>query len=328
MIEFQNQIQQNKQFKDLCNSELNCNSFLFESQDSVFLNNFAYSFAKFLMCENNVDNKPCNNCTQCKKVELLSHSDVILYPKNNKNILVDDVKSLIEDAVLTPVESDKKIYIFCNFSSANSQSQNKLLKILEEPPKNVYIFLCVTNINKILPTILSRCKKIRLEALSNSEIKSCLPLDINLTSEQITTILDFSQGSIEKALNFCSSNEFLQVYNNCLQTLVEMKDSKTLLAYSTKFSKEKQTFETALDIFELLFRDILMLRLGHEELVKNKNILDKLALLAGDYDSDALDKIIKKIYFIKKQLSFNCNYILLIDNLLLYILEVKFLCKK
>ena len=65
----------------------------------------------------------------------------LTYIKSNKNILVDDVKNLIEDAVLTPVESDKKIYIFKNFSSANTQSQNKLLKILEEPPKNVYIFL-------------------------------------------------------------------------------------------------------------------------------------------------------------------------------------------
>lgn len=279
------------------------------------------------MCEGE-GARPCNKCSQCRKVELLSHSDVILYPKNNKNILVDDVKNLIEDVILTPVESDKKIYIFNNFSSANTQSQNKLLKILEEPPKNVYIFLCVTNINKVLPTILSRCKKIRLEAMSNKEVLSCLPQSERFTEEQLSTILDFSQGSIEKALSFCASDEFLKIYNSCIQTLIEMKDSKTLIAYSTKFSKDKQTFETALDIFELLFRDVLMLRLGQEDLVKNKNILDKLAELSSDFDSDAVDKIIKRIYFIKKQLSFNCNYVLLIDNLLLYILEVKFLCKK
>ena len=204
----------------------------------------------------------------------------------------------------------------------------KLLKILEEPPKNVYIFLCVTNINKVLPTILSRCKKIRLEAMSSKEVLSCLPQSERFTEEQLSTILDFSQGSIEKALSFCASDEFLKIYNSCIQTLIEMKDSKTLIAYSTKFSKDKQTFETALDIFELLFRDVLMLRLGQEDLVKNKNILDKLAELSSDFDSDAVDKIIKRIYFIKKQLSFNCNYVLLIDNLLLYILEVKFLCKK
>ena len=311
MIQYQNQIQQNSQFKNLCNSTLNCNSFLFESQDSVLLNNFAYSFAKFLMCESSSDNNPCNNCSQCKKVELLSHSDVIIYPKSNKNILVDDVKNLIEDAVLTPVESDKKIYIFKNFSSANTQSQNKLLKILEEPPKNVYIFLCVTNINKVLPTILSRCKKIRLETLSNEQIKSCLPEQLTLSNEQLATVLDFAQGSIEKALDFCSSDNFLKTYNDCVQTLLEMKDSKTLLLYSTKFNKDKQIFEDCLDIFELLFRDILMIRLGQESLIKNKNIFEKLAIIANDFDSDAIDKIIKKIYFIKKQLTFNCNYIFL-----------------
>ena len=144
MIEYQNLILQNSQFKSLCNQPLNCNSFLFESADEIFLNNFSYCFAKYIFC-NNLQNKPCNLCIQCQKVGLLTHSDLKIYPKNNKNILVDDVKDLIENINLTPIESDYKVFIFNNFSSANQQSQNKLLKILEEPPKNSFIILSQSN---------------------------------------------------------------------------------------------------------------------------------------------------------------------------------------
>lgn len=326
MIEYQNLILQNNQFKSLCNQYLNCNSFLFESADEVFLNNFSYCFAQHIFCTN-LQNKPCNLCIQCQKVSLLTHSDLKVYPKNNKNILVDDVKDLIENVNLTPIESDYKVFIFNNFSSANQQSQNKLLKILEEPPKNTFIILNVTNINKVLPTISSRCKKIRLMPLSREELNNFVNLSAISQSEK-ETILDIAQGSLTKVLNYANNNEFSLTFSSCIKCLTEMRDSRQLIKYSTMISGSKQTFEMSLEIFESIFRDVLMLRLNKPNLVKNNNIYDKLVLIAQTLDSDGVDLIIKKIYSIKKQLEFNCNYILLVDNLLLYILEVKFLCNK
>lgn len=326
MIEYQNLVLQNNQFKSLCNQQLNCNSFLFESNDEIFLNNFSYCFAQFIFCTN-TQNKPCNSCIQCQKVGLLKHSDLKIYPKNNKNILVDDIKDLIENVNLTPIESEYKVFIFNNFSSANIQSQNKLLKILEEPPKNTFILLNVTNINKVLPTVASRCKKIRLSPLSNEEIKNNVSLP-NLSDSGIQTIVDLSGGSLTRALNYANNEDFIATFKNCIKTLTEMRDSKQLIKYSTSLSKTKQSFEMALEIFESIFRDVLMVRLNKPNLIKNNNIYDKLVLIAGALNADAIDLIIKKIYAIKKQLEFNCNYVLLVDNLLLYILEVKFLCNK
>ena len=322
---FESCIQKNKQFLALCSENQNCNSFLFESADNVLLENFAFSFAKFLLCEG--ENKPCNCCLNCQKTSLLSHADVVIYPKSNKNILVDDVKDLIQNINLTPVESDKKIFIFKNFSSANTQSQNKLLKILEEPPKNAYIILCVSNINKVLPTVLSRCKKYRLLPLSNQDLADCLS-QTQLNNQNMATILDFADGSLEKALEFNGDSAFMTAFNACLDALKNMKDSKTMLKFSIPFTQDKKVFECAIDIFETVFRDMLMVRFSKQNLVKNKNLLADISALSMQYDADAIDKIIKRLYLIKQQLSFNCNYVLLVDNLLLYILEVKFLCNK
>lgn len=324
MINYQDLILQNKQFKELCNQEINCNSFLFESRDELFLENFSYCYAQRLLCTNN-SYKPCKTCIQCQKVTLLKHSDLHIYPKNNKSILVEDIKDLIENINLTPVESDIKVFILNNFSSATVQAQNKLLKILEEPPKNTYIFLNVTNINKVLPTIISRCKKNRLLPLSKNEIKSILK---NYSNDKIEAVIDICQGSLTKAMNYIENEDFSKIYKSCLNTLSNMQDSRKLIKYANLFNSNKKHFEIALEIFESIFRDVLMLRLKKSELVENKNIINELINIAQLLDADAVDLLIKKIYSIKKQIEFNCNYVLLIDNFLLYYLEVKYLCNK
>lgn len=326
MIEYQNLILNNNQFKTICNQKLNCNSFLFESVDELYLQNFSYCFAQYLFC-NNQTNKPCNNCLSCKKVSRLAIADLVTYPKNNKTVLVDDIKNLIENVNLTPIESEIKVYIFNNFSSANQQSQNKLLKILEEPPKNTYIILNVTNINKVLPTIISRCKKITLKKLSNEELLNNLP-QTSLSTQSLQTIINLADGNLTRVVNYSLNPEFLQTYKDTLFTLSNLKDSKQLLMYSIKFNKSKKTFEYFLEILETIFHDCLLIRLNKQNLVNNSQSLTELKTYSEMLDADSLYKLIKKIYEIKKQLEFNCNFVLLVDNFLLYYLEVKFLCNK
>ena len=324
MIEFENIILNNKQFLDKAEEDLNGNSFLFESQDEVLLNNFAYDFAKFLLCSG--AKKPCNVCLNCQKVTLLSHPDLTIYPiGGRKNILTEDIKDLIEHIYLSPIETDKKVYVLQNFSSANTSAQNKLLKILEEPPKNVYIILCVTNISKVLPTIISRTQRTRLNPLSDNDIKRCLD-SINASSDD--TILSLSGGNLTKAISHSDDEDFASMYRAVLSCIVDMKSSQELIKYSYNLSAFKGQTATILEIFESFYRDMLMLLLGKENLTRNKKLLSEFQKVLPEYNGDSIDLIIKRIYEVKKQLDFNCNTNLLIDNLLLYILEVKFLCNR
>ena len=321
MIEFEDIILNNPQFLSLTQESLNCNSFLFESNDEVFLSNFSYCFAKFIMCDG--EHKPCGECLNCKKISLLSHADLNIYPKGHKGILTEDVKDLIENIYLSPIESDKKVFVINNFSYSTISAQNKLLKILEEPPKNVYIILNVTNINKVLPTILSRCKKLRLNPLSDSEIKQNLA---SLPAEKQDYVVGVVEGNLSKAIMYASSEEFFDIYKNVLSCIVDMKDSKQLAMFSYGLCKFKGENQTILEVFESLYRDMLLLKLKREDLVKNKGAIKALLSVIDSYNGDSIDLIIRRLYDIKKQLDFNCNSVLLFDNLLLYILEVKFLC--
>lgn len=322
MIEYEDIILENDQFKNFCKGDINASSFMFISDDEVFLNNFSYCFAKFLFCLDKTT-KPCKKCETCKKVSLLSFSDLVIYPKKHTSILVEDIKDLTSNIYLAPLEGDKKVFILNNFSSATVQAQNKLLKILEEPPANSFIILNVTNENKVLSTIKSRCKKLRLNRLSEKEI-----LLATKSFDENKNVAFLSDGNLTKAINYYNDSNFGEIYNACLKTLIQMKDSRSLVKFSSMLSKKREDINLVLEIFESFFRDILLTRLNKENLVKNKIALASLILIKDEYTSSCLDKILRKINEVREHLNFNCNAVFLIDNLLLYILEVKFLCKE
>ena len=325
-VEFSEFILNHPQFKLLREEKKNSrltHAYILESADKLFVDNFSLLFASMIFC--NQEGAPCMSCVECQKVGLESHADLCILPKE-KSIVVDDVKMLIENSVLKPLESDCKVFIFKDFSNATVQAQNKLLKILETPPENVYIILNVENINAVLPTIISRCKKIRLEKFDNETIKEIVRK--NNPKVDVNVIAEASGGSLQRALNFAQDAEFNDCYELAIFTLENLKSSATLLSVSSKIVEKKNYFDNYLEILISMLRDILLIRLRRENYVENKQLLERLKTLSLEFNADCVDLIIKKIYAIKKQLEFNCNPTVCIDNLLLYILEVKYLCNK
>ena len=70
-----------------------------------------------------------------------------------------DIDELIAQTYIKPIESEKRVFALVNTASMNGPAQNKLLKTLEEPPKNVFILMGIENESAILPTVKSRIKK-------------------------------------------------------------------------------------------------------------------------------------------------------------------------
>lgn len=128
----------------------------------------ALEAAKFLsmyvVCTS--DNKPCKVCEQCHKAEIKAHADIsYAYPeKKSKTYSIEQMRSIIKDAYIRPNEADAKVYIFEEADNRLTQiAQNSFLKLLEEPPKNVYFILLSESAQKLLVTILSRCTVVRLK---------------------------------------------------------------------------------------------------------------------------------------------------------------------
>lgn len=112
------------------------------------------------------DSKPCKVCEQCHKAEIKAHADIsYAYPeKKSKTYSIEQMRSIIKDAYIRPNEADAKVYVFENADNRLSDIvQNSFLKLLEEPPQNVYFILLCESAQKLLVTILSRCTVVRLK---------------------------------------------------------------------------------------------------------------------------------------------------------------------
>ena len=97
-------------------------------------------------------------------------ADLKIYPKPEKKLTVEAAAEIVDDAYLRPVEGDKKLYIISGFEEASALFQNKLLKILEEPPQGVYFLLGATSLAPVLDTIVSRVKTLEIPPFTQEEI--------------------------------------------------------------------------------------------------------------------------------------------------------------
>jgi hypothetical protein len=103
-----------------------------------------------------------------------SFPDCHFYPEGDKKMTVEGISDLMEDCALRPLEADKKLYVLVGFEQASPVVQNKLLKILEEPPQNVVFLLGATATASILDTVRSRVKLLTIAPFSPAQIKEAL----------------------------------------------------------------------------------------------------------------------------------------------------------
>lgn len=119
---------------------------------------FAWKLAAAIICAN-PDQKPCLACPHCQKAARRIHPDInkIDRKPEAKEIYVDQIRALREDAVIMPNEASKKVYILCHAGSMNVFAQNAILKLLEEPPESAAFILVANHPAELLPTVRSRC---------------------------------------------------------------------------------------------------------------------------------------------------------------------------
>lgn len=119
--------------------------------------------AKMLVCEN-PRITPCGECENCRKAKEKIHPDIITVkkPDDKKHFVKDDVKRMVGEAYLTPNEASTKVYIISEVQLMTEESQNLLLKILEEPPVYTSFILTAQTANAVIGTVLSRVVRLRL----------------------------------------------------------------------------------------------------------------------------------------------------------------------
>ena len=293
-------------------------AYIFNSFDEVKNFNSALLFSMIINCEN--ESKPCLKCSSCVKQMKNTALDLNIYPKNN-SIVVEDIENIIENVYVVPNEFKYKVYILKDFESANLSSQNKFLKTLEEPPKNVVFILTTNNLDKVLDTIKSRSEIINLPKVNENELKAIFGQDLNIR------ILENSYYEIGKFLKHTKEENFEDVFNFCLDLLENMNASTDLLKYASAILKDKANLETYYLCLINLFRDLTVVKLD-ESLLINKSEKERLKLISEGFKGESLKNILDYLIKANNELNFNANKSLVVDCLLLKIVEEKNIWKK
>ena len=204
----------------------------------------AMSFVQYLLCENKQDSDSCGECPTCSKVSNLQHPDVhfsfptvqaeaktsdeqfamwremILenpYAGLNQWINVSDPKGrkpiiskhqsekIVKKLSLKSFEGRHKVSVIWMADEMNMVCANKLLKIIEEPPKDTVFILIVESQEKVLSTILSRTQLVKVKQLEDEVIRKALKDKKGIDGESAKSIVSRSEGNLSNALEMASS---------------------------------------------------------------------------------------------------------------------------
>lgn len=295
-------------------------SHIFLCEDDFSAKVFSFLVAQTLLCENK---NACGKCGSCKKVLAGTHPDLIVLPKE-KTFMVADASKVIENAYSKPINSENKVFLLNDFHLANIASQNKILKILEEPNSNVFFIINATNEKKILQTVLSRAQKHFVQFFEKDKLKEILNFN---KIEFSQSAISLSGGYLGKALAFSENKDFFNNYEFVLNVLQNMKTSKDIIKFSAQMS-ERSSFVLKLEIFENFFRNILLYNNTYDEKLLLSET-EKLTILpfAKEFSTSSVLSILDRLTKAKMFYDSNVSLFVVADNLLLGILEDKFLFK-
>ncbi len=159
---------------------------------------------------------PCGVCSACKRIYSGNFPDVSYLEKahGKATIGVDELREFREDMFLSSTEAEFKFYIIEEGDTLTPAAQNALLKVLEEPPKNVHIIMLVSEADKLLSTIKSRTQYVQLELFEYGELKDHVTElmgaaeELSFTSpERLKAILLASQGVIGNAVSMLDASK-------------------------------------------------------------------------------------------------------------------------
>ncbi|MCR5775440.1 MAG: hypothetical protein K6G42_10190 [Lachnospiraceae bacterium] len=134
-------------------------AYIFEGAKGTGRTELAMYTAGLLLCDSDINKRPCGECHACKLIESGNHPDLrIIRHESRTTVKIEEIREqLIGDISIRPYYGGRKIYIIPNAELMSIGAQNAILKTIEEPPEYALIILIADSGEKLLSTIRSRC---------------------------------------------------------------------------------------------------------------------------------------------------------------------------
>ncbi len=262
--------------------------------------------AKAVNCESPVNGDPCCRCPSCLGIESGSFLDVLELDAASNNG-VDQVRALRDEAIYSPANVRKRVYIVDEVHMLSTPAFNALLKILEEPPEHLMFILATTELHKVPATILSRCQRFSFKRITPADVAKRLSYvareeQIDLTGDGAELLSRLADGALRDGLSLldqCAAAggtidsaavlEVLGLAGNLqtaqLMECVLRRDAKAALLLLNQLYAGGKDVGAVLGELSTLTRDLLLRRTAPE---------GGTSLLSGGFDSVTLDRLGKE----------------------------------
>jgi DNA polymerase III delta prime subunit len=321
-------------------------AFMFAGEENIGKNFSARQFAKVMNCLNPKANSDCcDECANCKLIDRvlgdLDEEDMQQHPHPDIKYINTDkaqlVVSMVRDELnafnsYKGVQLKKKIMIIQDAERMNKESSNSILKELEEPNENVVIILIVNQLDKLLPTIISRCRRIDISRASLEEVEKKLTKALpDWSPGTIKQAAMFAEGRMGEAFRYEEIKLEIAETAGIFRVIASKKDNVEAVfevikmvesMYKTAQEKEKKEKKSGiariflLDILRILsyiYKDLMLEKLSVKSVMRSKYGINPDDL--REYSVKKLVKITALIEEYQRYLVLNANVSLLFNNL-------------
>ena len=219
--------------------------------------------SKSLFCTDKVGVLPCEKCRNCMLIEEEEFPDVTMIKPINQIIKTERIRELVGQFSQAGIESKQQVFIIEQAEKMHPNAANSLLKVIEEPQSEAYIFFLTSDEEKILPTIRSRTQ---IFYFQKQVTRLALQLEqVGLIKKKATLLaqLSLSQAEAEKLVNQANFWTLVDESERLLSLLlVKKKESYLQVAKLASLADDKEKQDYVLRILEVLCgQDLLQARI-------------------------------------------------------------------
>ncbi|WP_077620136.1 DNA polymerase III subunit delta' [Bacillus sinesaloumensis] len=299
-------------------------AYLFEGSRGTGKKEVGFLLAKSLFCQHPNGHKPCNECTNCRRISSGNHPDVHIIEPDGLSIKKWQIQALQEEFSKTGVESNRKVYLINHADKMTSNAANSLLKFLEEPSSQTVAILLTEQIHRMLNTILSRCQVLTFRPLAPKVIHDQLVAEG--ISSTIASLVSHTTNNIEEARELSEDAWFGQSRSIVIQLYEVMVTRPTHAFFFVQDQwlphfKEKEQLSFGLDILLLIYKDLLYIQLGNEEKLIFHDQIASFKQHALQTSTRRVSDQIAAVLEAKRRLYTNMNPHLLMEQLVIKLQE-------
>ena len=267
-------------------------------------------FATLAVCENG---NACGKCASCRESIADTNPDIMwIFPDGKTSLSVDKIRQMIETVSYRSIHGGRRVFIIDDAHLMTTQAQNALLKVIEEPPKNVIFFLLCKQRSKLISTITSRTQSLKLAPLSNEELLKIAP-------ESNSFQLMYARGNPGKLLKIRGEAGFDDFRNDMIGLICKMYTDGDEYMYELAdfFDQNKELKDDLFTIMVYLLRDVMYKKIGLNKFIVNNDKEDIINRISNNLTGASCMGAIEAVLEAERNVGKNVNYNLAIQNMLI-----------